>query len=530
MDLSRLIAGLSEPEAYPQSVGLDDVEVHQTHISVVFLAGPYAYKVKKPVSLGFVDYSTLEARRHFGEEEVRVNRRLAPSVYLGVVPITCVGGRLHMEGAGEAVEWAVKMERLPDEARLREQILRGELDADQLTKLARRIAAFHARAERGPAISAGGSFAVVAANARDNFLQAQSQVGATLSGAVFDRLEALTERALDEHRTLIERRADRHVPCDGHGDLRLDHVYLFPDRRPPDDLVIIDAIEFNDRFRHADPIVDLAFLTMDLAAHGRRDLASLLAEAYVRAASDTEGRELLPFYASYRAAVRGKVEGMTLARPEIPASERDAALVKARARWLLALGELEAPECRPCLVLVGGLPGTGKSTLARGLAERAGFEVIRSDIVRKELARREGLDCGPSAFGEGIYTDEWTSRSYAECLRRAEAHLFEGRRVVVDASFRSEACRKPFFDVGACWAVPTVFFLCRADAEIVRGRLAGRQGDASDADWVIYQQAAARWEKPGTYAGGAMHTIDTGQSPPESLLQARGVLVEQALL
>src|SRR5262249_39475543 len=154
----------------------------------------------------------------------------------------------------------------------------------------------------------------------------------------------------------------------------------------PADLVVIDCIEFNERFRFADPVADMAFLAMDLAFHGRRDLARAFADAYFEAAGDAEGRALLPFYTAYRAAVRGKVEGFKLGEAEVPGAERAAARARARAHWLLALGDLEEPGRWPCLVLVGGLPGTGKSTLARGLAERAGFTVIRSDVVRKELA------------------------------------------------------------------------------------------------------------------------------------------------
>src|SRR5438034_1293400 len=176
------------------------------------------------------------------------------------------------------------------------------------------------------------------------------------------------------------------MPRDTHGDLHLDHVYLFPEKKPPADLVIIDGIEFNERFRYSDPVADMAFLVMDLRFHGYHDLAQAFADAYFQAAGDEQGRTLLPFYTAYRAAVRGKVEGFELLEKEIPAAERAAALERARAHWLLALGELEQPAQKPCLVLVGGLPGTGKSTLAQGLAQRAGFQVIRSDVVRKQLA------------------------------------------------------------------------------------------------------------------------------------------------
>ena len=278
-------------------------------------------------------------------------------------------------------------------------------------------------------------------------------VGTTVSKSVFERAQALTEESLARHQSLIERRADRNVPRDTHGDLRLGHVYYFPKREPPGDLIVIDCIEFNERYRFADPVSDMAFLFMGFVYQGRRDWAQSFAEAYFLASQDNEGRVLLPFYTSYRAAVRGKVEGLKLARPEISESDRAVALTKAQGSWLLALGELEAPSRKPCLILVGGLPGTGKSTLANALAQRAGFRVIRSDVVRKELAGVGGME-SRSEFGQGIYTAEWTKRTYAECLRRAEELLYSGERVLVDANFREENQRRMFLDSALRCGVP----------------------------------------------------------------------------
>ncbi len=331
--------GFQPRQHFQYPVGV--VAVRQTHISVVFLAGPYVYKIKKPVNLGYLDFTTLESRRHFCEEEVRLNRRLAPTVYLGVVPVTRTATRMEFEGQGETVEWAVKMARLPEEATLEQRVNRGEIDPASLENLAQRIAQFHRDAEAGSHISEFGRFETVARNVRENIEQSADHVGVTLSRTVFERLSELTEEALIRHRPRIEARAERGVPRDTHGDLHLDHVYLFPERQPPADLVVIDCIEFNERFRYADPVADMAFLVMDLAFHERKDLACAFADAYFNATNDAEGRELLPLYSSYRAAVRGKVEGLELQEKEIPAIERAAALLRARRHWLLALSELE---------------------------------------------------------------------------------------------------------------------------------------------------------------------------------------------
>jgi predicted kinase len=310
---------------------------------------------------------------------------------------------------------------------------------------------------------------------------------------------------------LIERRAECNVPRDTHGDLRLGHVYCFSKRESPDDLIVIDCIEFNERYRFADPVSDMAFLYMGLAYQGRRDLAQAFADKYFSTSQDNDGRALLPFYTSYRAAVRGKVEGLKLARPEISENDRAVALSKAKGSWLLALGELEAPSRKPCLILVGGLPGTGKSTLAHALAQHAALRVIRSDVVRKELAGVGGEQCR-SAPGQGIYTAEWTKKTYTECLHRAEELLFDGERVLLDANFREENQRQKFLEAGVRWGVPTFFLLCETEPELVRTRLATRKGDASDADWVVYENAVEAWEEVGPETRSRLRTINTGDA------------------
>ena len=312
--------------------------------------------------------------------------------------------------------------------------------------------------------------------------------------------------------------------------MHLEHVYLFPERKYPDDLVVIDCIEFNERFRYADPVADMAFLVMDLRYHGRGDLGQAFADAYFRASKDQEGRRLLAFYTAYRAAVRGKVEGFKLMEKEIPDAECRESLARARSHWLLALGELEEPGRKPCLVLVGGLPGTGKSTLAGHLTDRADFTLVRSDVVRKELAGVSPRARATAPFGKELYAPAWTDRTYAECLRRAEKLLFQGKRVVVDASFRKEQSRRDFCELAARHAVPAVFIRCNADPEAVRFRLRDRMGDPSDADWLVYREAAKQWQEPGPLTRPILREAPARGTEEQTLSWALAQLRELALV
>ena len=508
MDLKALIEGLARPAAYPHPA--DPLEIRQTHISVVALAGAYAYKVKKPVDLGFLDFTSLDKRLHYCREEVRLNRRLAPDVYEGVVPLTTSGGQLSVGGEGTPTEYAVKMIRLPESATLLGRLQQGEVNAAMMKTLGRRIAAFHQGAESGPEIDRYGRWVVVAGNARENLTQSRAYVGTSLSGPVFIRLERALQGRLEANRHLIERRAAAHVPRDTHGDLHLAHVYVFPERAPPGDFVIIDCIEFNERFRFADPVADMAFLVMDLLSHNRWDLAEPFVDQYFRATGDAEGRRLLAFYVAYRAAVRGKVEAMTAHDEDVLPEQRRKALRRARGHWLLALSELEGPQQRPGVVLIGGLPGTGKTTLAEDLANEAGFRLVSSDRVRKELAGIDPEAPAAAAYGQGIYTDEWNDRTYAACMEAAEALVFEGERVIVDASFREASRRRAFLEAAGRWGVRSLLLMCEADPAVVRKRLSRRKGDASDADWHIHTEAARSWEAGGAPDPRWLQSVPTG--------------------
>ncbi|MDX2039090.1 MAG: AAA family ATPase [Isosphaeraceae bacterium] len=500
MELEELMRGLGRPSAHPGRV--EAVEIRQTHASVVFLAGDHVYKIKKPVDFGFLNYSTLERRGDLCRREVEANARLAPGVYLGVVPATLEGDSLRFEGSGEVVEYAVKMRRLPDSAHLRARIEAGEEISPLLDQLAARLVDYYATAGADPVSKptdpagaldlATDRFERIGRQALENFEQASNQVGSTVDRDVFERLRALTAARLSELRPILALRSGSFTRLT-HGDLRLDHVYHLPDRPEPERLVVIDCIEFNDDFRVADVASEVAFLAMDLIAAGREDLADRVVDSYQRLADDATCRRVIPFFVAYRSAVRAKVRGMAAEEAEIDPRARASALDRSRLHWLLALDRLESPARRPALVMIGGLPGTGKSTLARRIAALGGFEVIRSDEVRKRLAGAPA-DARPSPFGTGIYTSEWSDRTYAECRRLARESLEKGKRVIIDANFGREADRVAMHSEASRLGVRRAFFVVEADPALVRSRLEARSGDVSDADWAIHVEASRRWE------------------------------------
>jgi aminoglycoside phosphotransferase family enzyme/predicted kinase len=518
VEFANLIEGLSRPAAYPHAV--ETVTVLQTHISVVFLAGPFAYKLKKPIRTGYLDFTTLDRRCHFCHEEVRLNRRLAPTVYLDVVTVTVEDGRPRVEGSETPLDWLVKMHRLPPEHTLRAHLERDDLPQEALAALAGRIAAFHASSPLVGPDSPAGRFERVAANIRATLPTGPDD---TLPAGLRERLASAVEANLPRMRPIIEARAVRGLPRDIHGDIRLDHIYLFPERKEPDDIVVIDCIEFNEQFRQADPIAELAFPIMELHEIGRLDLADAFADAYFQSAHDwigADGRVLVPFYSGYRAAVRAEVESMRSRDPGVAPADRVVSERRARALWLLALRYLDPPARRPCLILTVGLPGSGKSTLALALAAQADLQVFRADVVRKTLAAHE----------QDIYTPEWNSRTYAECRRLAAEQLAAGGRVLVDANFRAESQRRDFLTLAREWGVGVVILLCATSPETARKRLMKRVGDASDADWAVYQQAARTWEEFTPATERCVRTIEGDGTPPQMQAQALDALRAAGLL
>ncbi len=553
VDLERLILELSQPRAYPGVDPNTAIECIQTHISVVFLVGREVIKIHKPVDFGFLDFTTLAARERDCRAEVEVNLELAPGVYRGVAAIlaTPAGPQVVREPAtldlasrDQVIEWAVWMRRLPESATFASLLTRGELDGRHLWALAATLAVFYRdgadHAAAHTELAKLGDLDTVTRNVRENFDQLSTLIDrakAERRPAPFDRdlLARVLERSEATLTQVRERIHERHQAGrvrDTHGDLRLDHIYHLRSSTEPElrdveleramahrDLLIIDRIEFTDRFRWSDPISDVAFLVMDLQARGAWALARLFADHFVDASEDPQARELLPFYTGYRAMVRAKVAAMAADEPELGSVARERARAKAEARARLALVELAPAHERPCLVLIAGLPGSGKSALARALRETGNFAWLRSDELRKRLAGLDPLTSGKSEVGEGIYTSEWTERTYSACLARAADICKAGGRAIVDATFIDAERRREFVEAAIEWGVPAYLLITEAPAELIRERLAARTGDPSDADWTVYQAAAARWAPPDPRLC-RFTRIDARRRPHELLSQA----------
>src|SRR5512139_3595825 len=304
----------------------------ETHISWVFLGEVDVWKVKKPVDLGFLDFRSLEARRRFCDAEVELNRRLAPDVYRGVLPVTRGADGVHrVGGAGEVVDWAVHMRRLSDDVRADRLLARGALGTEEVARVAEHVAAFHARARSDAETARFGGLDVIEANVRENFDQTRENLAVFLTPAEADELERVELGFLSREKALFEDRVKEGRVRDGHGDLRLEHVYF----EGPDTITVLDCIEFNERFRYADVCADIAFLSMDLAFQGRVDLKERFLAAYAEESADYDLYALVDFYESYRAYVRAKIGALGLSSAPLPTRRELQAQV--RRHFLLAL-------------------------------------------------------------------------------------------------------------------------------------------------------------------------------------------------
>ncbi|MGH7264283.1 MAG: AAA family ATPase [Candidatus Rokuibacteriota bacterium] len=478
-----MVQALLRPEAYPPPRPTR-VDLVTTHISWVFLTDRAVWKVKRPVDYGFLDYTSLERRRHFCEEEVRLNRRLAPDVYLGVVPIRLGPAGHTLAGEGRIVDYAVHMRRLPDAASAEARVRTGALTHDQLWLVADTLARFYAAA---PATPSYGSLRVIETNVTENFDQTRPFVGRFVEPSTYEAVRDWQTGLLARDAVRFHARVEQGRIRDGHGDLRLEHVY-FEDGAP----LILDGIEFNERFRMGDVASDAAFLAMELDGRGRPDLAAGFLGRFALASNDYDLYDVVDFYLSYRAWVRGKVAALLAADPSTPADKAARKAGEARALFAQAEGYTRPRAPDAPVLAVGGLIATGKTVLAEALARALGLPAVASDRTRKWLAGVAPTERAP----EAAYEADFSRRTFDEVFRRADAVLRSNRGVILDATFRGRDLRDRARALAERHRRRFLFVETTCDDATLRERLRRRAAgpSVSDATEPLLERMRAEFE------------------------------------
>jgi len=474
--LPPLIQAMQTPEFYPHPVE-SPIRLMQTHVSYVLLTGEFAYKVKKPVNFGFLDYSTLEQRAHFCREELRLNQRTAADLYLEVVPIGQTTDGWELATAGTPVEYAVKMVQFPQTALLSALQERGELTPTLMQQFAGAVADFHQQAASDEHIRSYGTVAQVRQAFDENYAQTQQYVGGPQTEAQLAATQAYTDQFFTTQGDLFQRRIDEHKIRACHGDLHLGNICYWQDQ-----LRLFDCIEFNEPFRFVDVMYDVGFVVMDLTARGCPDLATVFLNHYVERTGDWDGLQLLPLYVSRQAYVRAKVTSFLLDDPSVDAATKQRASEQAAQYYRLAW---EAVQTQPGQIYVmAGLSGSGKTTAARHIAQAKQAIHLRSDAVRKHLAGVPLDRPGDAA----LYTPEMSDRTYQRLLDLGLILAAAGFSVVLDAKYDRQPRRQAAIKAAAARKLPLRLVHCQAPAPVLEARVAARTGDIADATVAVLQQ------------------------------------------
>ena len=506
-EIPGLVRALLDPSAYPDQP--PSVELRETHISWVFLTPDRVYKVKKPVRYSFLDFSSLAKRKTACQAEVTLNRRLAPDVYLGIWPVQRdAAGRVRVgDVGGETIDYAVVMHRLPEDRMMHRMVREGRVTVDQVERLAEVLADFYRRARRGPELARYATAEAIRQNAADNLehlLRAPDLFGCEL----LRRLESAQLQFPTLWSDLFTARLRTGWVCEGHGDLRPEHICLTD---PP---VVYDCVEFSEAFRAGDILNDIAFLAMELDDAGRHDLADAFVRAFAARYPGVLDEALLAYYKAYRALVRAKVALLRAAQEPDRQAERD----RLRAlRYARLAASYDAAYHRPLVVALIGPSGTGKTTLAYELAGALGAPVVRSDVVRHQLAGRRDPD---AAYDEGIYAPAFTRRVYEELIARAIGWAKRNRTtVLVDATFARRWQRDMLRSALRREGVDYCFLFCAVPPSTAVQRVVARRAaglDISDARPDIVSRQYAFFALAADLARRDVFRLDA-TAPPEQL-------------
>jgi len=509
---AKIFQAMRKPEFYPHPAS--KIEQRETHISKVFMTGDYVYKIKKSVNMEFLDYTTLEKRKFYCRQEILLNRRLSHNIYIDVVAITLEKDRYYLSGPGKPVEYAVKMRQLPEDASLIRMLKHGKVDKAAIDRLARTLAAFYSHSGTYEINTALGSWENIRSHCEENFRQTERFAGKLIDERVFQIVRAASRSFLHRRKSLFGHRVETEKIRDCHGDLRSGHVYF------DDGIQIIDCIEFNERFRYADITSDLAFLAMDLDFEGFPRKAWDFLNAYVGYANDPDIFVLLDFYKCQRALVRAKVNCLRLADENI-GDWGKAKLRNEIMRYMDLAYQYSVQFTRPTLWVVCGMPASGKSTISGELSRVLGINVLRSDLVRKELFGLKPDTVMDVPFEKDIYAKEVSSLTYGKLLLLAQEEIENGTSVILDATFSTQHQRREAIRLAKNLDTNIIFIECVSPVALTKERILKRETEPSISDARLHhlKQLMNQFE-PLHEVPEKMHIrVNTERSLAESIQQ-----------
>ena len=516
--IKKVIEFLKQRESYSHAPA--SVQHIQTHISNVFMAPPYVYKIKKRVDFGFLDYSTLEKRKFYCEQEVELNRRLCSEIYIGVECIIENEEGLKIEPVssepdeGTVVEYAVKMKMLDEKYFLHTYIDENTLTNEHLDKVADKLADFYHGQSPDESVTEHGKRSKIRVNTDENFSQTESFVGDTISKEAFDAISYFTNQYLDKNAQLFRSRVEEKRIVDGHGDLHLEHIHV-----SPGGVCIYDCIEFSERLRYGDQAVDLAFLAMDLDFNDRWSEARYFVDQMAQKLTDPDLATIIDFYKCYRAYVKGKVKSMKSSEEEVYKADRQKAAGIAKVYFNLSL-RYALIGSRPLVIVCMGRIGTGKSTLAKHLGKTLNIDVYSSDHIRKEIAGLPLHERPPSKERKELYSAGMSRKTYEALTERAITSFKEGRSVILDATFSQRAGRRELMDQLETLGADYLFVEAQASDEVVKSRLQDRENakeTVSDARLEDFEMLTEKYEAPVEINSYHLVEINTGSALPETL-------------
>lgn len=484
----NLLVALQNPELYNHPV--DGFQIIETHISQVILTGQYAYKIKKPMNFGFLDFSTLAHRKHFCEEELRLNRRLAEPLYLDVLPVTGTPQQPVIGGEGEPFEYVLKMRQFRQDQLFDHLQETDALKPELLCSLARQVAAFHDNLESIPDDKPLGTPEAVYDAMQENFDQIRPMIDDSHLLRQLDNLEAWTQTTFERHRELIAKRRKSGSVRECHGDLHLANITVYDGK-----VTVFDCIEFNEPFRWIDVINDLAFLLMDLESRREPALANLVLNTYLEYRDDFEALPLLPLYKAYRALVRAKIALFTLSNPVLAEQEKEELMQRYRNYAQLAEDYSHIPN--PYLLATVGLSASGKTCVSAAMAGELGLIRLRSDVERKRLHGLAPLEDSQSPPGENLYCADANEKTYDRLAKLASDLLAAGLPVIADSACLKERERALFASVAESQGVPFALIHCEAPEEMRKAWVRERKGDASEATEALLESQKG-WFEPLT--------------------------------